>query len=299
MNLKKGRIAVLAGGPSCEREISLISGQAVTEALKALGFSAVMLDPVDGFLDVLRREKIRVAFLALHGTFGEDGTVQKLLDRAGILYTGSSAAVSEMAFDKARSQVLFRKEGLRVPDHVFFKKGGRVTAEAILSWPCVVKPASSGSSVGVSLVPHKSGLEKAVFEAFDYSDTVIVESYIRGRELTVGILEEKPLPIVEIVAQREFYDYQAKYKDTGTRYLSPALLEPDLALEVTETALKAHRVLGCRGVSRVDIILGEDHKPYVLEVNTIPGLTPKSLLPKAARAAGIDFPALCVRILQA
>jgi D-alanine-D-alanine ligase len=298
IDLRKEKIAVLAGGVSCEREVSLLSGKAVCEALSSLGFSVVPVDPVDGFLKTLKRESIRVAFLALHGTFGEDGTIQRLLDEAGIWYTGSDAAASGRAFDKAQSQSLFKKAGIRVPDHVFLKKGEKLPVQKIPSWPCVVKPASSGSSVGISLVAEAPALEKACREAFQYSDTVVIERYIRGRELTVGILDREPLPVVEVVVQRPFYDYQAKYGDFGTRYLFPAPLEGRLAEAIQHTALRAHEVLGCRVMSRVDILLSPDEKTYVLEVNTIPGLTAKSLLPKAAQAAGIDFPALCVKILQ-
>ncbi len=291
------KVAVVAGGPSCEREISLISGQAVLEALAAKSIPTILLDPAEDFLGVLKKENISMVFIALHGTFGEDGTIQRLLDGAGILYTGSEALVSETAFDKSKAQPLFQKAGVLVPEFTVVRKGEASSLPKKLLFPVVVKPSTSGSSVGISIVMEEADYEKAVFEAFRYSESVLVDRYIRGRELTVGFLGDKPLPIVEVIAQRKFYDYQAKYKDTGTRYESPARLTAKETRRVTEMASKAYEALGCEVMARVDVILGEDGEPYVLEANTIPGLTGKSLLPKAALAAGIDFPALCVRIL--
>ncbi len=296
--LHSRKIAVLAGGTSCEREISLISGRAVFEALRACGLSVILMDPADDFISALKREGVSLVFLALHGTFGEDGTVQKMLERAGIEYTGSGPLASELAFDKARTQALFKKSGIRVPDFLILKKGESLAGKKFPSFPWAVKPSRSGSSVGISLVFEKERFEEACEEAFPYSDTLLVDQYIPGRELTVGILGDRPLPIVEVIAHRKFYDYEAKYKDSETRYEFPAKLGRDEAKIVSETALRAYRALGCEVMGRVDIILGKNSLPYVLEVNTIPGLTNKSLLPKAAMAEGIDFPALCVRILD-
>lgn len=293
------KIAVLAGGSSCEREISLISGKAVVDALLAKGFDACLVDPIGDFLTGLKRDGIFFVFLALHGTFGEDGTIQSILDEAGIAYTGSGADASRKAFDKSRAQALFRGAGLVVPSFAVLKPDEKTQVPEGIAFPLVVKPATAGSSVGVSLVFEESDFKKACEEAFHYSDAVLVEQYIHGRELTVGILGEEALPIVEVVSGRVFYDYQAKYKDSTTRYEVPARLEAGVADAVTAVALKAYRLLGGEVMARADIILNEaDGKPYLLEVNTIPGLTGKSLLPKAASARGIDFADLCVKILD-
>ena len=292
------KVAVMAGGPSCEREISLISGQAVLAALTAKGIPAIHLDPAEDFLRVLKKENISMVFLALHGTFGEDGTVQRLLEAEGILYTGSGVATSEAAFDKVKAQRLFQKTGVRVPEFAVVRKGEAPRLPKKLSFPVAVKPSTSGSSVGISMVMDAADYEKALVEAFRYSEEILVDRYIPGRELTVGFLGGEPLPIVEVIAQRKFYDYQAKYQDTGTRYEFPAKLTAQEARRVTEMASKATEALGCEVMARADVILGEDREPYVLETNTIPGLTGKSLLPKAALAAGIDFSALCVKILN-
>jgi len=291
------KIAVLAGGPSCEREVSLISGRSVHEALLALGQPVLLVDAVGDFMEKLIKENISLAFIALHGTFGEDGTVQRLLEKEGIAYTGPGPGVSERAFDKEISQGLFQKEGICIPSFGVLRSVSEGLKKAPVDFPLVIKPAKSGSSVGVSILKDPSGYKKACEEAFGYSDTVIVESYIPGRELTVGILGDEALPVVEVISGREFYDYEAKYKDPATRYEFPARLTQAQTKSVVAEAMKAYRAIHGEVMSRVDIILGRDGKPYVLEVNTIPGLTPKSLLPKAAYAAGIHFPELCARII--
>lgn len=297
--LRNERIAVLAGGPSCEREVSLVSGKNVFEALSSQGLTVIFLDATGDFMNKLKKQKITLAFIALHGTFGEDGTVQRFLEEAGIGYTGSSPAASENAFHKSRSQRIFREAGILVPEfYVLARKDFRAAVSCTIPFPVVVKPSAAGSSVGVSIVSSPSDFHGACEEALRYSEEILVERYIRGREFTVGILDGKPLPIVEILAKRSFYDYEAKYKDSGTSYECPASLGRVESCALAETALAAHRALGCEAMSRSDFIWGEDRKGYLLEVNTIPGLTGKSLLPKAARAAGIDFSALCVRILE-
>ncbi|PIU40592.1 MAG: D-alanine--D-alanine ligase, partial [Candidatus Omnitrophica bacterium CG07_land_8_20_14_0_80_50_8] len=296
MNWACEKVAVLAGGTSCEREISLISGRAVLAALTAKGMPAILVDPAGDFVQTIKNENISMAFLALHGTFGEDGTIQRLFEKEGIAYTGSGVASSEKAFDKSRAQRLFQQAGLRVPEFRIVKKGETLGLPKKSSFPMVVKPASAGSSIGVSLVYDGANYEKAVSEAFRYSDSILIDRYIPGRELTVGMLGDEALPIGEVIVQRKFYDYQAKYENTGTRYEFPAKLSVQEARRVTEAAVKAYHTLGCEVMARVDVILGQDHEPCVLEVNTIPGLTGKSLLPKAALAAGIDFPSLCVKI---
>ena len=295
--LQNERIAVLAGGPSCEREISLLSGRNVAEALRSKGIEPVWVDAVGDFMAQLKHEKITLAFIALHGTFGEDGTVQRLLEKEGILYTGPGPRASELAFDKSLSQDVFKKQGIRVPDFRVYKAIAEAPDRPVFEGPIVVKPTKSGSSVGVTIVTQTGAYRPALEEAFRYSDAVLVEKFIPGRELTVGILGEKALPIVEVIPKKQFYDYEAKYGDAGTRYEVPARLSETEARKVREEALKAYHALGCRMLSRVDLILTPEGEAAVLEINTIPGLTSKSLLPKAAREAGIDFPDLCVKIL--
>ena len=296
-DLRSEKIAILAGGPSCEREISLISGQTVFEALRSKGLDVFLLDPVPGFVESLKKKHVTMVFIALHGGFGEDGVVQELLENEGFLYTGSSAQASHLAFDKPRAQALFKKEGLWVPEFVELNDPERLEAARALGFPVVVKPAQAGSSVGVSILMEPGNLETACADAFRYSDTVLAERYIHGRELTVGILGGEALPVVEIVVRRKFYDYHAKYRDARTEYRSPADLTREQEARVRAAALRAYELLGCEVMARADIILDGSGRPYLLEVNTIPGLTGKSLLPKAAKAAGVDFPDLCVRIL--
>ena len=292
------KIAVLAGGPSCEREVSLVSGRAVFDALTARGYETILLDPVDDFVAPLKLWGPTIVFLALHGNFGEDGTIQRILDKAGIFYTGSGAKASARAFDKSVAQNLFRKEGLSAPASRILKKGVTLPHLGELEFPLVVKPSACGSSVGIHLVFSSKDFPSACADAFQFSESILAERYVKGRELTVGILGEEALPPVEIITPRGFYDYEAKYRDSATRYECPAKLSAGETALLQASALKATRALGCEVMSRVDFILAEDNTPYILEANTIPGLTGKSLLPKAAKAAGIDFPDLCVRILQ-
>ena len=291
------KIAVLAGGSSCEREISLISGRAIFDALKNRGLNATLLDPGENFADHLKEWGTTIAFVALHGSFGEDGSVQRILEEAGIAYTGSRAEASARAFNKSVAQEIFKKENLNVPSFRVLKKSDPLPVLLASDYPLVVKPAACGSSIGISILTS-GGLEEACRKARDYSDTVLIERYVRGRELTIGILGDQALPPVEVIPLRSFYDTQAKYQDTGTRYECPARLTAAQEMDLREAAFKATRALGCEIMARVDFILGEDGAAYILEVNTIPGFTDKSLLPKAAKAAGIDFPDLCVRILQ-
>lgn len=296
--LRGKTIAILAGGPSCERDVSIVSGRAVEEALTSLGIRALVVDPdIEGkFIAGLRAAGVDAAFLALHGTFGEDGTVQRMLEEAGIAYTGSGPEAAHLAFDKSLSQALFREKGLSIPEHRVLLSPDSGSAPFPL--PVVVKPACAGSSVGVTIVREEAQYAPAVAEAFRWSGRVLVERFIAGRELTVGIVAGCALPVVEIAAAREFYDYQAKYKSSGTEYRVPAPLADETRERVQQLALSAYRALGCRVFARADVMLDAAGEPYLLEVNTIPGLTGRSLLPKAAGAAGIDFPALCVKILE-
>ena len=295
MSALKGPIGVLCGGPSGEREISLRSGAAVHEALVAQGFPAVMVplsQERERIPDQVRRAELSCAFVALHGFFGEDGEVQALLDDMRIPYTGSAVESSRRAMDKIASRRLWAAAKLPIPRWVVF--GNDIGS---LGFPLIVKPAGQGSSLGISLVDDARQLPAAVKEAARYGDQVLLEEYLVGPEITVGILQDQPLPVVQVKPKRRFYDYVAKYTLGMTEYLVPAPLPEKPARAAQEVALKAHQALGCRSFSRVDMILTADRGPVLLEINTIPGMTGSSLLPKAAAAAGISFQELCRRML--
>lgn len=297
--VKFGRIGVLAGGPSNEREISLHSGRAVHNALLAEGLDSVFLDVKNDIDEIIKKSCIDVAFITLHGRFGEDGTVQRMLEDAGIPYTGSGVEASLSALDKTASKDLFIKNLIPVPRHRVLIKGRPCPYDCDkLGMPIVVKPHLEGSSIGLSIVKDKSFLQGAIDKAFEYGDKAILEEYIDGRELTVGILNDEALPVIEIVPKNKVYDYDAKYKDSATKYIVPAPIPEDLSIEARRLGVLAHRVLGCRSFSRVDMMMALSGDIFVLEVNTIPGMTERSLLPKAARVTGLRFGSLCVKILE-
>jgi D-alanine-D-alanine ligase len=300
-----GRIGVLMGGPSSEREVSLKSGKAVYEALKQLGIDVVAIDIKsdnrEENIRLIRSKKIDCAFLALHGRFGEDGQIQAMLEHARILYTSSGIRASKLAMDKIASRRKFKAGGLLVPKCVVTDSGSYKKLSSIpgkLNLPLVIKPATHGSSIGLSIIDREQDLGRALDLAFDFDERVIIEEYINGREVTVGILDERALPVIEIIPKNRFFDYEAKYQAGMTDYVVPAKLEEKVAERIKETALAAHRLLGCFGCSRVDLILDVCGKPFVLEVNTIPGLTNTSLLPKAAKTVGIEFPELCLKLIK-
>ncbi|MDD5449850.1 MAG: D-alanine--D-alanine ligase [Candidatus Omnitrophica bacterium] len=286
-----GKIGVLAGGPSNEREISLKSGQAVFKALKETSADCVFLDICTGLdEELLLKSDIDVAFIALHGKFGEDGTVQAILEEAGIPYTGSGPRASRLAIDKVASKEIFTRGGLDVP---------KSATPPFSSFPVVVKPQFEGSSIGISIAKNEKELMDGMAAALNYGGRVIVEEYIRGRELTVGILDDEPLPVIEILVNERFYNFRAKYGRDDTRYIVPAKIGPEIYKKAQETGRRAHLLLGCECFSRVDMLLDESSgKLFVLEVNSIPGFTDHSLLPKAAAAAGIDFGRLCLRVIE-
>ncbi len=302
---KFGRIGVLMGGLSTEREISLKSGKAVYEALKKEGLNAVALDfeteDKPTILNLIAGSSIDVAFVALHGRFGEDGTLQAILEEAGIPYTGSGVLASRLAMDKIASRKFFAGRGLDVPNSVSLNRPTCPQAKDIINkfrgFPLVVKPSTHGSSIGISFAEDLPGLKRALDLAFRYDDNILAEEYILGRELTVAVLDEKPLPVVEIISKNKFFDFEAKYKSSQTKYVVPAALEPEIRSRVASAGLAAHQVLGCQGFSRADIILDRKDTPFVLEINTIPGLTSGSLLPKAAAAMGINFTQVCLRMV--
>jgi len=306
-----GKVGVLMGGASSEREISLKSGMAVFCALKEAGVEAIAIDITSEDsqenINLLRSYELNCAFIALHGRFGEDGGIQSILEGLKIPFTGSGVKASKLAMDKIGSLEAFSRGGLYVPKSQFIEKSAYeknpIFAESKLfknhfEFPQVVKPANHGSSIGLSMVERIQDLPEAIQLAFKFDEHIIVQEYISGRELTVGILDEMVLPVIEIVPHNKFFDFAAKYQAGLTQYIVPAVLDQETFSAVQRTALQAHKLLGCYGCSRVDIILTKEGCPYVLEINTIPGMTATSLLPKAAKVKGLDFKQLCLRLLE-
>jgi D-alanine-D-alanine ligase len=301
-----GCIGVLMGGCSSEREISLKSGKAVHKALTEIGCNAQAIviesQKEENIIKLLTEARLDVAFIALHGRFGEDGTVQAILEKMGIPYTGPGVLASQRAINKITTQTVLQKNGVPVADFIALskkdKKGLAGIADKIKKFPVVVKPAQEGSSIGVTLVRDKKDLKKGIATAFEYDSDILIESYVKGREMTVGILGDEPLPIVEIKTKAVFFDFQAKYQSDTTEYIVPADLPLDLTKKIQQMALKAFRAIGGSDFSRIDFILDENNNPFVLEINTIPGFTSHSLLPKAAAVAGYNFSALCLKIIQ-
>ncbi|MHC4122864.1 MAG: D-alanine--D-alanine ligase [Planctomycetota bacterium] len=297
------KIAVLAGGIGQEREVSLQSGQCVTEALKEAGLNVVMSDIRPDDLHILDDSEVDVYFVALHGKFGEDGQLQQVFEDKGLTYTGSGPKASELAFDKTASKKLFAEAGVSIARSTEFDANTVIDEikEQLeqLGDKLVVKPIRQGSSVGISIV---NGVENALSHAkrclAQFGDCMI-EEFIAGREITVGILCGKTLPIIEIRAKANFYDYQAKYIDDYTEYLFDTIQDNMLIKKIESAALECFNVLGCRHFARVDFILGDDNKVYALEVNTIPGFTTHSLVPKAAVKAGMSTSQLYVKMIEA
>lgn len=296
------RIAVLMGGPSSEREVSLRSGAAVVEALTQVGHDVVPVDVKTETGDEFKDLRCDVAFLALHGRFGEDGTVQRMLEAKRIPYTGADAESSAAAMDKIETKRRFKFFGVDTPQHRVIGRGDShdllEQCARALGYPVVIKPRSEGSSVGVTVHQDWTTLLEGAIAAFQYGPIALMEKFIAGREMTVGILDGQALPIVEIRPKGEFFDYKAKYEDPETAYLvNPPLADLDRR-RITKAAMEAYGALHCEAVARVDLIFSHLHSVHVLEANTIPGLTPRSLLPKAAQAMGIDFPELCQRLVD-
>ena len=298
--LKMRRIGVLCGGSSHEREVSLRTGDAVYKALVFLGLNVSKLDVDRDIALRLAKEKIDLAFIALHGKLGEDGTIQGLLEIMGIPYTGSGVLASALALDKTYTKKVFAYHNLPMAKYKVLEKRVETPGDILgeLDYPVIVKPAREGSTIGVTIVRESKGLDSAINLAFGYGDKIIIEQFIEGREITVGILGDEPLPVIEIVSRTEFYDYRAKYEPGMSKHIVPAEL-PRKQYELAQSlALSAHRALGCRGATRVDMVMDKEGKIYLLEVNTIPGMTETSLLPEAAAVAGIDFKQLVVKILS-
>lgn len=295
------KICVLMGGLSKEREISLRSGGAVAKALETKGHEVVSVDIQDAsFIQVLINQKPEAAFIALHGRFGEDGTIQGLLEWLKIPYTGPSVLASALCFDKLVTKRLVMEAGFLSPRYAVVYK-----SDSLKSWlprlkiktPLIVKPNTEGSTIGITRVMKKEALAPAISEAFIYDECVLVEHYIQGREITVGVLDGKAFPIVEIKPKSGFYDYQSKYTKGATVYEVPAKIKKNVTKNIQEDSQKIYKILQCEGAVRMDYMLKGD-QAYFLEVNTIPGMTDTSLLPKAAGAVGVSFEDLCDQIVR-
>ena len=289
------------GGFSEEREVSLKTGKAVVEALRGRGYEAEPIIADRDLWEKIKESRCQVAFIALHGPMGEDGAVQGLLEWMGIPYAGSRILGSALAMNKTVSKEIFFRHGIPTASFKPVFKGdsrGLEEARRELRLPCVVKPASQGSTIGLSIVRRAEELDAALRVAFEHDNEILLEDFIEGRLLTVGIVGESALPVVEIRPKSGFYDYESKYVKGKTDYLVPAPLSPQVARVCQDVALKAHLALRCKGFSRVDLILDEKENPVVLECNTIPGMTETSLLPMAAKAAGMEFGDLLEKILE-
>lgn len=294
-----GKVAVLLGGKSAEREVSLKSGGAVLAALRRQGVDAHPFDPAERDLLDLEREGFARVFIALHGRFGEDGTVQGALELMGIPYTGSGVMASALGMDKWRTKLIWQAAGLPVPDYALLDEGSDFAAvEARLGLPIFVKPAREGSSIGVTKVKTSGGLKAAYEEAAKHDSLVIAEAFIGGGEYTAAILGDRVFPAIKIEPATDFYDYEAKYFRDDTRYLCPCGLPEEKEAEIRAQALKAFEAIGGSGWGRVDFLMDETGRHYFLEANTSPGMTDHSLVPMAARVAGVPFDELVLRILE-
>lgn len=299
------RVALLAGGASDEREISLASGRGAGNALREAGFSVTEFDPAEkNDLQNLIAGNYDVAFLCMHGKMGEDGTLQGFLEMIGLPYIGSGVWSSALAMDKAKSKLFYENAGIQTPVSVTLYSPDDMSVEDILSTvgeSCVVKPATEGSALGVYIVKGADEVKDAIEKAFELDSEVLVETFVKGTELTIAVLgneQLEALPVIQIVPRNEFYDFESKYAPGGSQHLCPAPLNAEATEKVQEMAKAAHRVLGCSGISRSDFIMDENGEFWILETNTLPGMTETSLLPDAARAAGIEFPELCTRLIE-
>lgn len=288
------RIGVLLGGTSAEREVSLMSGAAVSGSLKELGYDVVDIDAGADLCVRLKEERVELAFIALHGGTGEDGSVQGLLEVMGIPYTGSGVLASAVAMDKILSKALFERAGIKVPEYEVVHS---VETDISMDLPVVVKPSREGSSIGVFIVTEQKDLRDALEAALSYEGPALVERYIMGKEVQIGVLGKRALGGVEVRPTNEFYDYEAKYTAGKTQYILPPEMDERSYARAMEAGLAAHRALGCGGATRVDLLVDGDDM-YALEVNTIPGMTEMSLLPKIAALAGLDFKALLEEIVK-
>jgi D-alanine-D-alanine ligase len=299
----KQRVGVLMGGVSAEREVSLRTGEGVARALESRGHDVVRIVPgpeSKGIDELVRDAEIDVAFIALHGRGGEDGCVQGMLELLGVPYTGSSVLSSALAMDKLKAKEMFRLHNVPTPPYYAATRADLADLAEVhgsFGFPCIVKPRGEGSSVGIARAADLAELEKGIDAALAYDDSVLVERFVRGMEVTVGLLDGRVLGALEIAPKSGIYDYASKYTPGATEYILPPRLQATRVRGVLNLAERAARALGCSGACRVDLLVTEGENEYVLEVNTLPGMTPTSLLPKIAAAAGIDYPALCEAIL--
>ncbi|MFA5015101.1 MAG: D-alanine--D-alanine ligase [Actinomycetota bacterium] len=302
---KSLRIGVIAGGISSEREISLLTGENIYRSLLKSGYNTTFIDLKNDFYNDLK--KINLAFLALHGRYGEDGTVQGLMEIMKIPYTGSGVLGSAIAINKVLTKKILEYEDILTPQYTTLDAGNKKNPSKTglflgkkLSYPVIVKPNSEGSTIGVNIAGSDEQLEHAIEDASKYDEKILIEKYIKGRELTVSVIGKDPvaLPIIEIKPRSGFYNYEAKYTKGMTEYIVPAELSSELSRHISETAIKCHKVLECSGISRADFILDSKNNAYFFELNTMPGMTATSLVPKAAGAAGIDFDLLVEIILD-
>lgn len=304
---KTQKIAVLMGGPSAEREISFLTGNAIVEALTDKGYNVVGLDIIpEKIMEQLRASGVTVVFNAVHGLFGEDGRLQGVLDMMQMPYTGSGVLASAVAMDKAATKRIFHAMSIPTPKYLILTDKEQYNALNIISefqLPLVVKPASQGSSLGVVIVEVAEELPRALDTAFSFGKEVVIEEFIKGKELTVAILEVDgkitAFPVINIVPHSGVYDYNSKYTKGETEYLVPAPLAQELTEKVQRTAVEAYKAIGCSGIARADVMLDEEGNVFILELNTVPGMTATSLVPKAAAAIGISFGDLCEKILLA
>lgn len=326
---KKLKVLLLLGGTSPEREVSKSTGKSVYEALINLGYDVVVLDPAYGinqpleveeyfaekdyadtsnenYLDavnLMSADQLNVAFLALHGKYGEDGTIQSLLELKGIKYTGSKVLSSAIAMDKIMSKILFEEYFVPTPEYFHFAKGESTTEEVNnlieqkFGYPAVIKPNDQGSTVGLTICKSSEQLTEAIRNAFEYSNRILVEEYIPGREVTVAVIDDTALPVLEIKPKHGIYDYECKYTSGMSEYIVPAEIPEEISKELQEIAVKACKSLRCEVYARVDFRLSPDNKIYTLEVNTLPGMTSLSLVPKMAKAIGISFEQLVEKII--
>ena len=298
-NSKYGKVAVLLGGRSAEREISLLSGNAVLQALQSQGVDAYPFDPAERPLQDLVTEGFQRAHIALHGRYGEDGTVQGALELMGIPYTGSGVMASALAMDKWRTKMLWQGAGIPSPRYVMADQTTDLDAVAKeLGLPLIVKPSREGSTIGLSKVKRAEDMKAAYELAAQHDPLVLMEEFVEGTEVTAAILGDQPLPLVRVQPASELYDYQAKYFSDETQYFCPSGLPAEQEKQIQSLALKAHNILGCEGWGRLDVIITKDGQIHFLEANTSPGMTSHSLVPMAARAAGISFEELVLRILD-
>jgi D-alanine-D-alanine ligase len=294
-----GKVAVMMGGRSAERAVSLKSGSMVLAALKKKDVDAHAFDPKERGLEALIKDRFDRVFIVLHGRYGEDGTIQGALEVMGIPYTGSAVMGSALAMDKWRTKLVWQGSGVPTPHCELLTRESDFQGVATrLGLPLMVKPANEGSSIGMTKVKSARDLTEAYALAVNYDRVVIAEAFVDGVELTVGVLGDTALPLIKLETPREFYDYEAKYSATDTRYIIPSGLPPDAERIIQDEALRAFRILGCSGWGRVDLMLDRTGKPYFLEVNTSPGMTDHSLVPMAARHVGLSFEDLCLRILE-